>query len=79
MLCGGSDAAIIPAGIYVIMISNGAAISILQIFLLAQELIMFSFSIIGAAGLAGFVASRALSERNNDPTKASRPWDAVIH
>ncbi|XP_044497161.1 3-oxoacyl-[acyl-carrier-protein] synthase II, chloroplastic-like isoform X2 [Mangifera indica] len=40
MLCGGSDAAIIPAG------------------------------------LAGFVASRALSKRNNDPTKASRPWDA---
>ncbi|KAL9271469.1 3-oxoacyl-[acyl-carrier-protein] synthase II, chloroplastic-like protein [Drosera capensis] len=40
MLCGGSDAAIIPIG------------------------------------LGGFVACRALSERNNDPTKASRPWDA---
>lgn len=26
-------------------------------------------------GLAGFVAIRALSERNDDPTKASRPWD----
>ncbi|KAJ0006688.1 hypothetical protein Pint_29260 [Pistacia integerrima] len=39
MLCGGSDAAIIPAG------------------------------------LAGFVACRALSGRNKDPTKASRPWD----
>jgi len=26
-------------------------------------------------GLAGFVACRALSERNDDPTKASRPWD----
>ncbi|KAJ0076267.1 hypothetical protein Patl1_33762 [Pistacia atlantica] len=39
MLCGGSDAAIIPAG------------------------------------LAGLVAFRALSGRNNDPTKASRPWD----
>ncbi|XP_022750011.1 3-oxoacyl-[acyl-carrier-protein] synthase II, chloroplastic-like isoform X2 [Durio zibethinus] len=39
MLCGGSDAAIIPIG------------------------------------LGGFVACRALSERNNDPTKASRPWD----
>ncbi len=26
-------------------------------------------------GLAGFVACRALSERNEDPTKASRPWD----
>ncbi|GMI88537.1 ARABIDOPSIS BETA-KETOACYL-ACP SYNTHETASE 2, BETA-KETOACYL-ACP SYNTHETASE 2 [Hibiscus trionum] len=40
MLCGGSDAAIIPIG------------------------------------LGGFVACRALSERNGDPTKASRPWDS---
>ncbi|XP_058079849.1 3-oxoacyl-[acyl-carrier-protein] synthase II, chloroplastic-like [Magnolia sinica] len=39
MLCGGSDAAIIPIG------------------------------------LGGFVACRALSQRNDDPTKASRPWD----
>ncbi|CAA7401203.1 unnamed protein product [Spirodela intermedia] len=40
MLCGGSDAAIIPIG------------------------------------LGGFVACRALSQRNEYPTKASRPWDA---
>ncbi|KAJ6759615.1 3-OXOACYL-[ACYL-CARRIER-PROTEIN] SYNTHASE II CHLOROPLASTIC [Salix koriyanagi] len=26
-------------------------------------------------GLGGFVACRALSQRNDDPTKASRPWD----
>ncbi|CAK7352346.1 unnamed protein product [Dovyalis caffra] len=39
MLCGGSDAAIIPIG------------------------------------LGGFVACRALSQRNDDPAKASRPWD----
>ncbi|KAL5572313.1 hypothetical protein UlMin_021910 [Ulmus minor] len=26
-------------------------------------------------GLGGFVACRALSQRNSDPTKASRPWD----
>lgn len=26
-------------------------------------------------GLAGFCACRALSKRNEDPTKASRPWD----
>lgn len=39
MLCGGSDAPIIPIG------------------------------------LGGFVACRALSQRNNDPAKASRPWD----
>ncbi|KAL9242170.1 hypothetical protein vseg_016196 [Gypsophila vaccaria] len=40
MLCGGSDAAVIPIG------------------------------------LGGFVACKALSQRNSDPTKASRPWDA---
>ncbi|KAL2251000.1 3-oxoacyl-[acyl-carrier-protein] synthase II, chloroplastic [Sesamum indicum] len=40
MLCGGSDAVIIPIG------------------------------------LGGFVACRALSQRNTDPTKASRPWDS---
>ncbi|XP_060210021.1 3-oxoacyl-[acyl-carrier-protein] synthase II, chloroplastic-like isoform X1 [Lycium barbarum] len=39
MLCGGSDAVIIPIG------------------------------------LGGFVACRALSQRNSDPTGASRPWD----
>jgi 3-oxoacyl-[acyl-carrier-protein] synthase II len=39
MLCGGSEAAVLPIG------------------------------------LAGFVACKALSERNDDPTKASRPWD----
>ncbi|KAL2503363.1 3-oxoacyl-[acyl-carrier-protein] synthase II [Forsythia ovata] len=40
MLCGGSDAVIIPIG------------------------------------LGGFVACKALSQRNSDPTKASRPWDS---
>lgn len=30
---------------------------------------------INPIGLAGFVAIRALSTRNEDPTKASRPWD----
>lgn len=39
MLCGGSEAAIIPMG------------------------------------LAGFCACKALSQRNDEPTKASRPWD----
>jgi 3-oxoacyl-[acyl-carrier-protein] synthase II len=39
MLCGGSEAALLPIG------------------------------------LAGFVACKALSERNDDPAKASRPWD----
>ncbi|ONK65390.1 uncharacterized protein A4U43_C07F36610 [Asparagus officinalis] len=27
-------------------------------------------------GLGGFVACRALSQRNDDPSKASRPWDS---
>src|SRR5690606_18712933 len=26
-------------------------------------------------GLGGFCAARALSQRNDDPTRASRPWD----
>jgi 3-oxoacyl-[acyl-carrier-protein] synthase II len=30
---------------------------------------------IGHPGIAGFVACKALSERNNDPQRASRPWD----
>lgn len=30
---------------------------------------------INPIGLSGFVAIRALSTRNDDPTKASRPWD----
>jgi len=38
----------------------------------------YVFIIIGA-GLGGFVACRALSQRNDDPTKASRPWDMVIY
>nr|POE49814.1 3-oxoacyl-[acyl-carrier-protein] synthase ii, chloroplastic [Quercus suber] len=43
MLCGGSDAAVLPIG------------------------------------LGGFVACGALSKRNGEPTKASRPWDIVLH
>ncbi|KAF6003114.1 3-oxoacyl- acyl-carrier-protein -synthase [Cyanidiococcus yangmingshanensis] len=39
MLCGGSEAAVIPIG------------------------------------LGGFIACRALSKRNDEPTRASRPWD----
>ncbi|MGK0183290.1 MAG: 3-oxoacyl-[acyl-carrier-protein] synthase II [Halioglobus sp.] len=30
---------------------------------------------ISRIGLTGFVACKALSQRNEDPTKASRPWD----
>ncbi|XP_071688965.1 3-oxoacyl-[acyl-carrier-protein] synthase II, chloroplastic-like [Rutidosis leptorrhynchoides] len=35
-----------------------------------------SESAILPSGLGGFVACKALSERNDDPTKASRPWDS---
>ncbi|KAJ4717740.1 3-oxoacyl-[acyl-carrier-protein] synthase [Melia azedarach] len=31
---------------------------------------------ITSAGVAGFMASYALSQRNSEPTKASRPWDS---
>lgn len=30
---------------------------------------------VNRVGLTGFIANRALSERNDDPQKASRPWD----
>ncbi|KAH9804781.1 3-oxoacyl-(acyl-carrier-protein) synthase II [Citrus sinensis] len=39
-----------------------------------KEICLFVLLTLGA-GLGGFVACRALSQRNNDPTKASRPWD----
>nr|CAB3500557.1 unnamed protein product [Digitaria exilis] len=48
MLCGGSDAPIIPIG------------KVHSDYL---------------RRLGGFVACRALSQRNTDPAKASRPWD----
>ncbi|KAL3323025.1 hypothetical protein AABB24_040230 [Solanum stoloniferum] len=35
-----------------------------------------SEAVIEPVGLGGFVACRALSQRNNEPTKASRPWDS---
>nr|GMD32162.1 3-oxoacyl-[acyl-carrier-protein] synthase II, chloroplastic-like [Ipomoea batatas]GMD32194.1 3-oxoacyl-[acyl-carrier-protein] synthase II, chloroplastic-like [Ipomoea batatas] len=35
-----------------------------------------SDSVIIPTGVGGFIACRALSQRNNDPTRASRPWDS---
>ncbi|MCD7456980.1 Protein TRANSPORT INHIBITOR RESPONSE 1 [Datura stramonium] len=35
-----------------------------------------SEAVIVPVGLGGFVACRALSQRNSDPTRASRPWDS---
>ncbi|KAA8523356.1 hypothetical protein F0562_009779 [Nyssa sinensis] len=66
MLCGGSDAAIIPIGILY---------SLVRVHLTSLT-ISISYKTICGAGLGGFVACRALSQRNSDPTKASRPWDA---
>ncbi|KAG4962777.1 hypothetical protein JHK85_040220 [Glycine max] len=40
--------------------------------------IMTSITQGAMSGLGGFVACRALSQRNTDPTKASRPWDIAI-
>lgn len=71
MLCGGSDAVIIPIGAN--SFSNITLFSLLLNFKLHE-----SYLICTNAGLGGFVACRALSQRNNDPTKASRPWDSVI-
>ena len=68
MLCGGSDAAIIPIG--------ANSLSLLHCSLKFK--IHVSYCMCTSAGLAGFVAVRALSQRNNDPAKASRPWDCVI-
>ncbi|MDP1608201.1 MAG: beta-ketoacyl-ACP synthase II [Chlamydiales bacterium] len=65
-------------------ISTACATSNYCIHAAAQqiELGLADFMLCGGAeasinpiGLAGFVACRALSTRNEDPTKASRPWD----
>ena len=71
MLCGGSDAAIIPIGIiYAFLLLDMS-----KLIILTNSSFLFDDLI---AGLGGFVACRALSQRNSDPTKASRPWDIVL-
>lgn len=67
-------------------------VQILQLFLLVSDdfcldmidVIPFSMLIklllqTMTTGLGGFVACRALSQKNGDPTRASRPWDAVLY
>lgn len=73
MLCGGSDAAIIPPGTFLSCVTLSSSC----INLAWQEFGLFILIILGA-GLGGFVACRALSQRNEDPSKASRPWDTVM-
>lgn len=70
MLCGGSDAVIIPIGA-----NSFSYITLFPLFLKFK--LREILSLCTNAGLGGFVACRALSQRNNDPTKASRPWDTV--
>lgn len=72
MLCGGSDAAIIPIGTFFFSSST----LIRQSSTCHIKKLVFLIDV--GAGLGGFVACRALSQRNDDPTKASRPWDIVI-
>jgi 3-oxoacyl-[acyl-carrier-protein] synthase II len=65
-------------------ISTACATSNYCIFSAAQHIIRGEADVmlcggtespINPIGVAGFVACRALSERNEEPTKASRPWD----
>lgn len=70
MLCGGSDAAIIPIGIYPLFVRLKPCTFFFKVH---DQLYLSGYT----AGLGGFVACRALSQRNSDPTKASRPWDVV--
>jgi hypothetical protein len=70
MLCGGSDSAIIPIGIF----SPFICLACVDLSCNNSDINLILFG----AGLGGFVACRALSQRNTDPSKASRPWDTVI-
>jgi len=58
MLCGGSDSVIIPTGI----------ISFIIIYIDLASYLWLSHVFV--AGVGGFIACRALSQRNNDPTRA---------
>lgn len=73
MLCGGSDAAIIPIGIIHHLIF---VVCLTESIKSCTE--RSSHIVIVAAGLGGFVACRSLSQRNSHPAKASRPWDIVL-
>ena len=68
-------------------VSTACATSNYAILSAAEEILMGKADIMvcggseapmNPIGLAGFVASRALSTRNEEPMKASRPWDKAI-
>lgn len=71
MLCGGSDSVIIPIGTY-------SYLYITCLLLFPNFVPDKCYLRCTNAGLGGFVACRALSQKNDDPAKASRPWDSVI-
>jgi len=85
MLCGGSDAPIIPIGKvhsdylrhlhYQLLLFHFDMN--LKFFYACIEFTVLIIKKLLNAGLGGFVACRALSQRNSDPTRASRPWDVV--
>lgn len=56
-----------------VLISSFCIIIIIIILLLKNISMCYT-----GAGLGGFVACKALSQRNSDPAKASRPWDSVM-
>lgn len=73
MLCGGSDAAIIPIGISFF----SRTVHLRLLYTTLGFFLPSTLNCCWEVGLGGFVACRALSQRNSDPTKASRPWDIV--
>lgn len=50
-----------------------------KFFAAYSHLLFYVLTLIATAGLGGFIACGALSQRNHEPTKASRPWDIVLH
>ncbi|KAK4480801.1 hypothetical protein RD792_011652, partial [Penstemon davidsonii] len=82
MLCGGSDAAIIPIGNCNENLSYGTKFAFSYLIIPKLQFPPFyclPFCAISNyeynTGLGGYIACRALSQRNDDPTKASHPWD----
>lgn len=58
-----------------VLIFSSVLLLLLFIFLLLLKHIFMFYT---GSGLGGFVACKALSQRNSDPAKASRPWDSVM-
>ncbi|KAI3786153.1 hypothetical protein L1987_45284 [Smallanthus sonchifolius] len=59
------------------MLCGGSESSILPLGLSNKFHLILKIKMKTCAEIGGFVACKALSERNNDSPKASRPWDSV--